>query len=95
LIASAKALAAAKGYQLMLAHIEPELQDYWREQGFHPRTGRPSFHFSDRAYIEVLAEFECPADALTLDSAPMVLVRPEGNWAKPGVLDHSARRGTL
>lgn len=93
LIASAKTLAAAKNYQLMLAHIEPELQDYWREQGFHPRVGRASFHFSDRAYVEVLAEFEAAADGLTLDSAPMVLVRPEGNWAKPGVLDHSTRRG--
>ncbi len=92
LIAAAKAMAAAKGYERMLAHIEPSLLAYWRRQGFAPRQGRASFHFSDRRYVEVLGALQRPADALTLESAPMVLVRPEGRWREPGVLDHSARR---
>ena len=33
-----------------------------------------------------------PPDALTLESDPMVLLRPEGAWDEAGVLDRSADR---
>ena len=32
------------------------------------------------------------ADAITLDSDPYVIIRPEGDWDRPGVLDISAGR---
>lgn len=33
-----------------------------------------------------------PHDALTLDTDPYELLRPEGAWNEPGVLDRSAAR---
>jgi hypothetical protein len=31
-----------------------------------------------------------PADAIGLESDPFVLLRPEGDWDRPGVLDRFA-----
>ena len=31
-------------------------------------------------------------DALTIDSDPMMILRPEGAWDRPGILDRSAAR---
>jgi hypothetical protein len=31
-------------------------------------------------------------DAITLDSDPYIIIRPEGDWDRPGVLDASAGR---
>lgn len=92
LIDAAKSMAAGKGYERMLAHVEPTLSQYWREQGFAPRIKRSSFRFSDRRYVEVLAELRPDAKAIDLDTAPLVTVRPEGKWDEDGVLDRSARR---
>lgn len=92
LIEAARMMAAAKGYERMLAHVEPELVAYWHEQGFEPRAGREAFHYSDRRYVEVLAEFSPDPRAIRVDTPPLVAVRPEGRWDEAGVLDHSARR---
>ena len=93
LIGAAVDLAEQKGYRTLIAHAQERLVGYWRrEYGFVPREGRPMFTFSDHAYVEVVRELHPPADALSLDSDPMVLVRPEGAWDRPGVLDRSAAR---
>ena len=47
---------------------------------------------SDHDYVEMVVEGVPPHDALTLDSAPYELLRPEGAWNEPGVLDKSAAR---
>ena len=54
--------------------------------------GRPSFTFSDHEYVEIEAELPQPANALSADADPIVLLRPEGDWDRPGVLDKSADR---
>jgi len=87
-------VAAAKGYSQMLGYIEPRLIPFWRAcAGFEPRAGRPKFYFSDREYVEVIAPISPTAeDVLTIDSSPMVLIRPEGAWDAPGILDASVQR---
>ena len=47
---------------------------------------------SDHDYVEMIVEGVPPPDALTLDSDPLVLLRPEGAWDEAGVLDTSAAR---
>ncbi|HVK81231.1 MAG TPA: GNAT family N-acetyltransferase, partial [Verrucomicrobiae bacterium] len=82
-----------KGYRVMLGHIEPRLIGFWeRCAGFRVREGRAPFRFSDREYVEVIAELLARADALGLDTPPLVLLRPEGAWDEAGVLDASAAR---
>lgn len=90
------AIAARKGYRYILGHIEPRLLGFWeRCAGFRLREGRAAFRFSDREYVEVVAELPARADAITLDAPPMTLLRPEGAWDAPGVLDESVERGAL
>ncbi len=87
-------MAARKGYAVMLGHIEPRLLGFWeRCAGFRLREGRAPFWFSDREYVEVIADLPACADAIDVDTPPLVVLRPEGAWDEPGVLDVSAQRG--
>lgn len=86
-------IAAQKGYREILGHIEPHLLPFWRKcAGFEARPGRVPFRFSDRQYIEVVAPLPRSAHVLDMDAEPLVLLRPEGEWDRPGVLDRSAAR---
>lgn len=86
-------LIRRKGYRKVLGHAQEHLVGYWERYGLLPRTNRPSFAFSDRAYREVLGEFALHEEALHLDVDPLILDRPEGDWDSPGPLDRSAERG--
>lgn len=91
-LASAE-IAARKGYRRILGHIEPRMLPFWsRCAGFKPREGRATFCFSDREYMEVVAELPARDDFLTIDAPPLLLLRPEGAWDVAGVLDASAVR---
>ncbi|HRK63510.1 MAG TPA: GNAT family N-acetyltransferase [Terricaulis sp.] len=92
LIDAAFAHAARKGYRKVLGHVEARLLPLWRKHGLRARLGRPRLRFSDREYVEVIRELEVRADALTLETPAMVLLRPEGAWDTPGILDRSAER---
>lgn len=88
-------IASAKGYRRILGHIEPGLSSFWNAiAGFEVRKHRPGFVFSDRQYVEIEAAIERADDALTIDSPPLVVIRPEGAWEREGVLDRSVGRGS-
>ena len=93
LILAAKRLAEKKNYRQILGYGQVRLIPFW-EQYFNARIrpGRESFAFSDHDYVEMVVEGAPPPDALTLESDPMVLLRPEGAWDEAGVLDRSAAR---
>ncbi len=94
--AASSAIAARKGYRKILGHIEPRLLGFWeRCAGFRLREGRAPLFFSDREYVEVVADLPARADAITLDAPPLVLLRPEGAWDEVGVLDESTARKPL
>jgi predicted GNAT family N-acyltransferase len=93
LIEAAYALAARKGYRTALGHIQARLLPFWTRNGeAKARPGRPRFVFSDHEYVEVVRRLEPGEDAITIDTPAMVLLRPEGAWDEPGVLDRSASR---
>lgn len=95
LIQAACDLAGRKGYSTILGHIQSRLLPFWtRYGGVRQRFGRPRFMFSDHEYVEVIRHLERRADALTLQTPAMVLLRPEGAWDEPGVLDRSVERAT-
>jgi predicted GNAT family N-acyltransferase len=93
LIEAAIRLAERKGYRRILGHAQARLLPFWQRR-FRavPRGERGQFAFSDHDYIEMVAEVNPPENALSLDSDPMVLLRPEGDWDRPGVLDRSLTR---
>jgi predicted GNAT family N-acyltransferase len=90
---AAYAMAARKGYSRVLGYIQARLLPFMRRVGgVVEREGRPRLVFSDHEYIEVERLLTPCEDALGVDSDPMVILRPEGAWDRPGVLDHSAAR---
>ncbi len=86
-------LAEAKGYRRLMGHAQMRLTPFWKRHfGGRVRPGRASFSFSDYDYVEMEFALSPPADAITIDADPFVLLRPEGEWDRPGALDRSAVR---
>jgi predicted GNAT family N-acyltransferase len=93
LILAAKRLAEKKNYRKLLGYGQVRLIPFW-EQYFNAqvRERREGFVFSDHDYVEMIVEATPPPDAITLDTDPMIVLRPEGAWDQPGVLDQSRER---
>lgn len=86
-------LAAKKGYRRVMGHTQVRLAPVLMRLGkVKVRPNRKRFKFSDHEYVETIRELTPPDDAVTIDSDPLVLLRPEGAWDRPGVLDRSADR---
>lgn len=92
LIKAAIEFCRKKGYRRLYGHAEPRVLKLWEHFGFRPRTAAPTFSFSELDFLEGDLELVPSPDALTSSSDPYVLVRPEGQWDRPGVLDKSAVR---
>lgn len=88
-------LARRRGYRRALGYIQVRLAPFWAKLGFAPRLGRPTFNFSDHEYLEVEGEIEPHPAPLSIDADPFVLMRPDGLWDTPGVLDTSRARPAL
>jgi predicted GNAT family N-acyltransferase len=81
-------MASRKGYRLMIGHIQVRGEAFWRRYfNGQPRPGRPRFSFSGYEYMEVEFPVAPHPRAVGLASPPMVLLRPEGDWDRPGVLE--------
>lgn len=81
-----------KGFRKIYGQAQDRLVDFWAHFGARPLPdGRP-ITFSDFSYTEMLLEIEPSPDAITLRSDPYVIIRPEGDWDQPGILDRSASR---
>ncbi len=93
LIMAGMELVRRKGYCKMLGHVQVRLISFWERFGFRIRQGHARFVFSDYEYVEMERDLEPAANSLHLDTDPLILIRPEGQWDEPGVLDLSASRG--
>jgi len=84
-------MAARKGYAKVLVHANQRLVGHWeRVAQMKPRAGRPVFEYSQLSFVEMERDLPRDPNALSIDSAPLQLVRPEGDWDRPGVLDISS-----
>ena len=83
---------ARRGYRSVLGHAQTNRLAYWRTHGFRPRQGRPPFWFSDYEYVEIERRLNPPSDAITIDTDPMVVIRPDGEWDDEGPFDKSLDR---
>jgi predicted GNAT family N-acyltransferase len=87
-------LCRKKGYRTLYAHSQKRLLSFWERRGFERMPGAREFVFSDFDYVEVRLEAERHPARITLAEDPYVLIRPEGEWDVPGILERSAVRGT-
>lgn len=92
MIETAVDIISRKGYTLAIGYIQKRLAPFWKQLGFLPREGRSDFRFSDYEYVECQRVLPARADAITIDSDPYVVMRPEGEWDRENVLDRSAAR---
>ena len=81
--------AAAKGFQRMYGHARKDLVRFWKSFGFQVMEGRAPFSFSDVEFVEMAGDIPSSQTSLTLKSSPLVLIRPEGAWDKPGPLERT------
>ena len=81
-----------KGYRKMYGHAQTRLVPLWSRFGFRPMMKNTKLVFSDHEYVEIVGDISPHDDPLTPESDPLMLIRPEGQWDKPGVLDLSAAR---
>jgi predicted GNAT family N-acyltransferase len=81
-----------KGFRKIYGQAQDRLVDFWAHFGAKPLPNDRKIRFSDFSYTEMVLEIEPSADAITLESDPYMIIRPEGDWDRPGVLDLSASR---
>jgi len=86
-------LCRKKGYRVMYAHAQTRLLRFWEQRGFKRARGLRNFVFSDFDYVEVRLDTEKHPQSITLNDDPYVLIRPEGRWDTPGILEKSIGRG--
>jgi predicted GNAT family N-acyltransferase len=92
LIQAGLQLCQKKGYRRVIGHAQTRLTSFWTRFGFHPFEGREHFAFSDYDYVEMVAELNPDPDAIAITTDPYAVIRPEGRWHTPGILERSATR---
>jgi predicted GNAT family N-acyltransferase len=92
LVAYVEELVRRKGYNLLYGHPQQRILTFWTRLGYEEVRRNASFRFSDHDYTEMRKFLPPHPDRLTLHDDPMVLVRPEGDWEREGVLERSASR---
>ena len=88
-------LSRRKGYTRLYGHAQDRLVPFWSRFGGQAMKGRRPLKFSDYSYTEMMMVTERDPEALSLDSDPYVLIRPEGSWDEPGPLERSASRPVI
>lgn len=86
-------LCRTKGYRKLYGHARKELVRFWKVCGWKPMEDRPLFAFSDESYVEITRDLPPANDPVAIGDDPYVLIRPEGRWHIPGILERSAERG--
>lgn len=85
-------LCRKKGYRRMYGHAQKRLVNFWSRFGFRTFEGAQELVFSDFDYAEMILDAEPHPDAIAIGVDPYVILRPEGRWHRPGVLEQSSSR---
>ncbi|MGH6869677.1 MAG: GNAT family N-acetyltransferase [Methylocella sp.] len=84
--------ARRKGFVRLYGHSQEGVDAFWARFGAKPLPDREKFMFSGYRYTEMVAEFDPHDVPIMVGSDPMVILRPEGDWDRPGILEASATR---
>jgi predicted GNAT family N-acyltransferase len=81
-----------KGYARLYGQSQERLVGFYAKFGFRPMQKNRPLVFSDHAYVEIESDLDPHESAVTIDSDPYTIIRPEGRWDVAGVLERSAER---
>jgi predicted GNAT family N-acyltransferase len=85
-------LARRKGYRQCYGHAQMRLLGFWQKFGFQLLSHNREIAYSDHDYVEIWRELEAHPEPITMHSDPMMMIRPEGCWDEPGILEQSSQR---
>jgi predicted GNAT family N-acyltransferase len=85
-------LCRTKGYRRLYGHSQKRLLNFWGRFGFRPFEGAQEFIFSDFDYVEIVLDTTRHPQAICIGVDPYIMIRPEGRWHVPGILERSAIR---
>jgi predicted GNAT family N-acyltransferase len=92
LVNAAIELCQMKGYRRLYGHAQNRLVNFWSRFGFKRLEGGRDLVFSDFDYTEMVADVTPHPEAITIGADPYKILRPEGQWHRPGVLESSISR---
>ncbi len=92
IVKAAIELCRTKGYRRLYGHAQRRLLNFWKRFGFVPLPHGKEFTFSDFDYVEIVVDIDRAPDAIHIGVDPYVMIRPEGRWHEPGILERSADR---
>ncbi|MBO0904514.1 GNAT family N-acetyltransferase [Jiella sonneratiae] len=84
-------LCRDKGFRKLYGHAREDYLPFWQRFGFKVKHNGAPFDFSGHTFVEMVDEAAPPASAISIDDGPYKLIRPEGQWAYPGVLERSGK----
>lgn len=87
LMAHAFEIIARKGYRRALAYIQARLEQMWKHVMTCEVIAREGFGVSGFDYLTLDIPVPDHPEAIKFDSDPFVVLRPEGDWDRHGVLD--------
>lgn len=82
-------LCRTKGYTRFYGQTAADVAPIWKHFGFVLREGDGINYLTDETYYEADLTVPPVDDALSPHSGACVLVRPEGQWDRPGILEKS------
>ena len=92
LVEAAIDLCQAKGYQRLYGHAQKSLVKFWSQFGFETFPGGQELIFSDFDYVEMQLVTTRRPNAVTIGVDPYLILRAEGQWHRPGILEQSRSR---
>jgi predicted GNAT family N-acyltransferase len=93
IMAHAADIASRKGYRRLIAHMQVELKDMWNHVMHCTIDESSVWQAWGLSFYTVEIPLPEHPEAIQADSDPFVLLRPEGDWDRPGVLDPGQRSG--
>ncbi|HEX3951019.1 MAG TPA: GNAT family N-acetyltransferase [Steroidobacteraceae bacterium] len=87
LIKAAIEFGRRKGFTHFYGQVADSVASIWEHFGFVRREGPGIKYLTDECYYEGDLHVPPLENAISPDSGPHILVRPEGQWARPGVLE--------
>jgi predicted GNAT family N-acyltransferase len=81
-----------KGYTRIYGQSERSMVEWYGQFGFRvPNTAR-DIVFSDYDFVEIVLDEPRHPNAISIETDPYVIIRPEGRWHARGTLERSATR---
>ncbi len=93
LVRAALKFCQKKGYGRIYGYSQAHLVNFWSRFGFRALENEASFVFSNIEHVEMVADLEPDPETITMELAHHIVLRPEGRWHVPGILERTTVSG--